>query len=268
MYIFYNGKIIDDTELKISRDNRAFMYGDGLFETIISRQHQINLEQYHKDRIMAGMEAMNLAYPEELTVDSIFRDITQLVKESGYQSARIRLQVWRRSGGLYTPENDVCEILATCAVFKPSQESVKEKVSFSKSVQLVKTNWSDFKTISATPYVQAGIEKTQRGLDDLIILDQNGHVSECTSSNLFWKKGDTYFTPSLKTGCIAGIMRKHIITQLNKYNIAIGEGEYLPQELLDAKEVFTTNVTGIQPVFSIDKQQYQKKLSIIPLLEL
>ncbi len=258
MYIFYNGDIVNGSDLNIGWDNRAFMYGDGLFETIISEHHQIKFESYHKERLQSGMEAMNLVFPIGITIDSIFKDIAQLVNKSEHQSVRIRLQVWRRSGGLYTPSKNECHVLATCVPYKIDQKLVKRKVSFSKTVRLIESKWSAYKTISAMPYIQAGIEKAQRGLDDLVLSDHQGHISECTSSNIFWKKGDTYYTPSLATGCIDGIMRRHIIDELTKNHIELKIGEYSKADLLGAEEVFSCNVTGVHPILSIDEHTYKK----------
>ncbi len=268
MYIFYNGDIINDSAINIEFDDRAFMYGDGLFETLIFEQGQIKFELYHKERLQSGMEAMNLVCPTGITIDSIFKNIDQLVNKSGHQSTRVRLQVWRSSGGLYTPLNNECNILATCAPYEIGQELIKRKVSFSKTVRLIESKWSAYKTISAMPYVQAGIEKTQRKLDDLILLDHQDHISECTSSNIFWKKGSTYYTPSLATGCIDGVMRKHIINTLEKNQTSIEIGEYHIDVLERATEVFTSNVTGTSPLLCIDDIQYSEKVSITPLLAL
>lgn len=268
MYIFYNGSVIDDTTLSMNHHNRAFSYGDGLFETIIYEKNQLKFEQFHKERLLAGMSAMSLVFAKKTTIDSIFSGLHQLVQKEGHQSARVRLQVWRTAGGLYTPKNSQSEVLAICTPLELNESLSKKIASFSSQVKLNATNWSAFKTISAMHYVQAGIEKQQRNLDELILLDHQGYISECTSSNIFWKTGDSYYTPSLKTGCISGIMRRHIINQLNEYPIELNVGEYLKEELLKAEEIFTCNVTGIHPITSIDEQQYTNTLSIIPLLEL
>ena len=268
MYIFYNGDILERSSLDIGLDNRAFMYGDGLFETIIIQEGLIKFEQYHKERLMAAMSAMNLVLDKNLTINSIFSSIGQLVQKEKQLSSRARLQVWRASGGLYTPQSSDCDVMATCIPYEPIEVSSKRKASFAQTVRLSKTNWSAFKTISAMPYIQAGMEKTQRKLDELILLDHQDHISECTSSNLFWKQKDTYFTPSLETGCIDGIMRRHVIHQLNTHDVKLEIGEFSKKELLQAEEVFSTNVTGIQTLLSIDEHQFNSTLSIIPLLEL
>ena len=65
--------------------------------------------------------------------------------------------------------------------------------------------------MSALPYVMAGIEKQNRGLDDLIILSTKDHVSECIASNIFWLRKGTIYTPSLRSGCIEGIRRAQLI---------------------------------------------------------
>jgi len=268
MYIFYNGEMLEKSSLKIDPDNRAFMYGDGVFETIIYQDDKLKYEQYHKERLLAAMRAMNFVFEDNLALGSVFSSIHLLAKKSNFTSAKVRLQVWRAYGGLYTPQSSRCHVMATCIPFESNNVSSKEKVSFSYTVKLSKTNWSAFKTLSSIPYIQAGMEKTQRKLDELILLDHDDHISEGTSSNIFWKRGDTYFTPSLETGCIDGIMRRHIIHQLDKSNFKLQIGEFTKNELLEADEVFSSNVTGVQSILSIDERQFSHNLSIKRLLEL
>ena len=268
MYIIYNDNIINESELNLILDNRAFMYGDGLFESIIYQDDELKFAQFHKDRLINGMDALSLTFPQGTTIDTIFDNIDKLVKKKGDESARIRLQVWRNAGGLYTPTRTSSNILATSIVFRKNPNPTKSNVSFSTSVTLSKTKWSAFKTLSAIPYIQAGLERNQRKLDDLILLDQHDHISECTSSNLFWKKENTYFTPCLDTGCIDGIMRRYIIEVLRQQQLDIQIGKYHTKELLEANEVFTTNVTGIQSITSIDGTKFSNDLSVIPLLGL
>jgi branched-chain amino acid aminotransferase/4-amino-4-deoxychorismate lyase len=268
MHIFYNGDIIDEADLDLGVNNRAFQYGDGLFETIICQSDQLSFEQYHKERLIAGMKALDLSFSNHLSIHDIFEGIHSLIKKVNYSSARVRLQVWRKTGGLYTPSDNEVEVIATCSAYPFTESTPKLNASFSKDVQLTPTPWSSYKTISALPYVQAALERERRGLDELILLDQLGNIAECSSSNVFWKKGNVYFTPSLKTGCIEGIMRRHVIKKLRSNNLTIQIGEYSQTTLHDAEEVFTTNVTGIHSILSIDECQYAHKLSIKPLLEL
>jgi branched-chain amino acid aminotransferase/4-amino-4-deoxychorismate lyase len=268
MYTFYNGDFIPDSQLSPDFDNRAFLYGDGLFETIIYQDHKIRFTSYHQERLTSGMQAMYLQFETGISMEMLFEKLHQLVQQSNLASARIRLQVWRSPGGLYTPQHHTCELMATCIALQPKQTPPKYQVSISKTVRLMASNWSAYKTISALPYIQAGIEKEQRRLDDLILLDREGHVSECCASNIFWKQGATYFTPSLDTGCIDGIMRRHIIDQLHKHHIEIHIGTFTSEALLQADEVFTSNVTGIHAIHNIDKRTFNKTLSIIPLLAL
>jgi len=268
MYIFYNGELIDDSELNMHQNNRAFQYGDGLFETMIYDHGDIKFTDLHQERLISGMNVLGYSLPEGITIDGIFDKLNDLVTLAGLTSARIRLQLWRKTGGLYTPTSNKVDILATCRAHEENNAMIKESVGISEVVQLTSTPWSRFKTTSAMAYIQAGIEKTARSLDELILLDQNGNISECTSSNLFWKIGESYYTPSLDTGCIDGILRKHIINTLQENSVKINIGKYPLEALEQASEVFTSNVTGTCPIRRIDSWSYNTNFSIRPLLAL
>ena len=71
------------------------------------------------------------------------------------------------------------------------------KISFSDKIKLHFSLFSPYKTLNSLPYVLAGIEKTERNLEDLILLDSQNNISESTSANIFWIKNDKIFTPNL-----------------------------------------------------------------------
>jgi len=106
------------------------------------------------------------------------------------------------------------------------------------------------------------MERDEKGFDDLILMDREGHVSECISSNVFWVKDNTYYTPSLRSGCIGGVMRNYIIDQLKESGVKLKKVMAKKHDLLNADAVFSTNVTGISVIRSIDNVTFS------PVLEL
>ena len=105
-------------------------------------------------------------------------------------------------------------------------------------------------------YVVAGIEKVERGFDEIILLDHNGHVSEALSSNLFWKIDQSFFTPPLSTGCIDGIMRNWLMSELKNKGFEVREELIHARDLLTAESIFTTNAMGIRYIMEFNKASY------------
>lgn len=233
--------------------NRAFQYGDALFETMILQNGSVRFLAEHFQRLTAGMHALDMILPTGFTIDSLQNSIFQLAQTCGFgNNARLRLHVWRKPGGLYTPDSQEVDFLLTAQPLVPPTISVKENVIFYEDVRLVHSAISGFKTGSALPYIMAGIARKKAGADDAILLDVYGHIAECVASNLFWLKDGTIFTPSLESGCVAGVMRKNSIFEMRQTSVPVHEGLFTKADLLNADAVFCCNVAGVQVIRSIN----------------
>lgn len=252
MILIYNGKELNETEFHVGCDNRAFTYGDGVFETIIASPHKISFLTDHITRLTKGINALGMIAPAEINLSAIEKFIQSLITKNQIEKeARIKILVWRKSEGLFTPSGNESEFIIT-ASSHTQPLPVKEKVLFYKDIRLVHSPVSRFKTLSSLPYVMAGIAKTTLQADDLILFDTEDHVAECLISNIFWIKDEKVFTPSIETGCKEGIMRKQILDYLNKSNIKWEEGKFRKEDLLQANLIFTSNVAGIIPLRKVE----------------
>ena len=228
-------------------NNRAFRYGDGLFETMRLEQGHIQWLASHWERLRGGMMLLELPLPARFTPEYLEDAAQELAESNGLgNSARLRLQVWRGGEGLYTPVASQTEfLLEATALTDAAVPVLKNRVFFAETVQLAASPLSPFKTVSALPYVLAGLERQRRGADELILGDNRGYVSEATASNLFWWQSGSLFTPSLASGCVAGVRREQILRRAAALQIPVAEGLYAKAELLTAEAAFTCNVLAI-----------------------
>lgn len=81
-------------------------------------------------------------------------------------------------------------------------------------------------------------------------------MSECLTANIFWLKEDILYTPSLTTGCIAGIGRKNILKLCAVESVSVAEGLFQLADLPAAEVVFTSNVTGLRAIQSIGQTKF------------
>ncbi|MTI33131.1 aminotransferase class IV [Xanthovirga aplysinae] len=260
MHIIYNLKVEQESDaMRLLANNRAFQYGDGLFETMILQDGTIRFLPWHLERLVQGMKVLKMEAEKVLDAISLQELVGELIvaNELKDKDCRIKLQVWRKSGGLYTPKSHGVEKLMTVKPFISPKSFVKEQVAFAESVQLNYSPFSRFKSCNALPYVLAGIEREERQLDDLILTDQQGFISECCSANIFWRVGDNWFTPSLETGCVDGIMRRAIIQKMKKNASHLLEVKAKKVDLMEANEVFCCNVTGIYPIREIEGREFE-----------
>ena len=257
MKVIYNSRTAEESDLGFFWSNRAYMYGDSLFETIFCPQGVPMRLDYHVDRLRKGMEILEMDAPLELSAVKLKDMIAQLKVQNRIEGdLRIRLQVVRKAGGYYTPKQNTCDYLLMAIPMKWIPFGLKPKASLAQSVHTVYQSFSFCKTGSSLTYVQAGLEMKRRSLDEIILTDALGNISEASAANIFWSKDNQLFTPSLETGCIKGVRRSWIIDKLLQSNAKVLEVKSQVDELLAADYLFTTNATGIHFVGSFDEKQF------------
>ncbi|SFT53445.1 branched-chain amino acid aminotransferase [Algoriphagus locisalis] len=237
--------------------NRAMNFGDGLFETMVWDLAEIRFFDKHLNRLKGGMQLLNLQ-EEDIHPDGILHF---LASNFPNQRMRVRWNVYRSGQGKYTPEtNEVIQTLQL-SEFNPASQ-IKKKAAFTQKIQLFPTSWSAYKTLNALPYILANQERKARGLDEILLLDSRGFISEASASNIFWVKAGIVYTPALSCSCINGISRQVILAHLDEKKIPYFLGEFAPSELAHADQVFVSNCTGISYLQCINQKEY----STVPLI--
>lgn len=243
MNLVYNSDVLPVDGWTLPPTDRAFQYGDGLFETIRYENNHIWFWPDHYDRLTQGMAALSLDLPTDFTSDILHQHLLDLLDRNGLSNgpARLKLQVWRQPGGLYTPTTGAAHWLLTAQTNQPFAVTRRASVGVFTEVRLSASPVSRFKTLNALPYVLAGLYKQRHGYDEVILLDSRGYVAECVASSLFWQHHGQWYTPSLDTGCIDGIVRRQLLR-----NWSVREGLFLPEDLTTAETIFCANVNGMQ----------------------
>ena len=231
--------------------NRAMNFGDGLFETMVFDRDHIRFLNHHLARLNHGMEILNL--------DANGTDIESLESflNRNYvgQKLRVRWNVFRSGSGKYTPQSSEIEQTLQISTFIPTPP-IKSTAFVSEKVKLFPNAWSGCKTLNCLPYVLANQERLEAEMDEVILLDHRGFLSEAGSANLFWRIGEEYFTPSLDCCCLNGVARKVILEELIKLELSIKVGDFLPEELQKADQVWVSNVSGISYLSKIGQKEY------------
>ncbi len=258
MIIYSNEQFVSDTAALFTVDNRAFQYGDGIFETMICKNNTINYFSDHFARLQKSMETMDLTN-DICSNETELKDlIFELIKRNEYGSdVRIKLMVHRNWGGLYAPESSTGVLTILTKEHVKNNLQSKEYVVFSDDVRNHYHKGSMYKLLSSGRYVLAGLEMKRRKAKDIIITDIDGNISECLQANIFWIKNNTVYTPGIETGCIDGIMRKQIQNYCAVNNIAFKTGFYNITELEKSDIIFAGNVAGLTPFAQIEKVTFK-----------
>tara|TARA_R110002126_G_scaffold291495_1_gene453175 strand:+ start:4950 stop:5783 length:834 start_codon:yes stop_codon:yes gene_type:complete len=256
--INFNGELLFEENIKLSTENRGFKYGDAIFETIKVTHHKIIFWEDHYFRLMASMRMLRMKIPMQFTLEFLEQEIlkTVAVKDKA-ASFRVRLNVYRKDGGLYTPRTNEIDYLIDV---KENTYSTKEtyKVDVFKDFYNYSGLLSTIKTNNRMLNTLASIYAKENDLDNCVLINEKKGVVEVTNANIFVIKGNTIKTPALTEGCIKGVLRQKVIEIIAKnldYNIE--ETSISPFEIQKADEVFITNaIIGIQPVTHYKKKKF------------
>ena len=253
MNINFNGNIFPSDQPIFNSQNRAFLYGDALFETIRMSEGKIPFLENHVNRLLQGLHFFKYKIPEKYTPNFFKKEI----KKIAAGNARIRVTVFRSAGGLYTPKNNRPQFLIETSPLLSPQFSLNKKglnIGIFDEVKLPCSPISNYKTCNSSPYILAGLNKQERNLDDVLLLNEKGRISEASSSNIFFIKKNKIITPSLFEGCIAGTMRKTILEIASEKNYIIQEKPIKLTILKNTEEIWLTNaISGIKWVAQIDQ---------------
>ncbi|MCR8558177.1 aminotransferase class IV [Mucilaginibacter sp. BJC16-A38] len=272
IFINFNGEILPaDTKL-LGIGNRAFKYGDGLFESMRLMKGQLKFPELHADRLQRGMKLLKIDGYSQMDIWFLKEKTADLARRNKIKHGRLRLTVYRDADGLYTPSHNK---MGYCLEIVPMDEPryfLNDKgLIMDLFTELPKpTNYlSNIKTCNSLIYVMAGIYKNQNKLDDVFLLNQAGNLCEASSSNIFiWYQKHLY-TPALSEGCVEGVMRQVVIDIAKNNNIPVTEAQISPDILYAADEVFLTNAgRGIQSVIGFGVRRYFNELSKILVDEL
>lgn len=271
----FNGKLIQSNQVNISPANRAFNYGDAIFETVKILNGKVVFWEDHYFRLMASMRMIRMRIPLEFTLEFLENEIIKTVESQKVNTKlRVRLTVFRKNGGFYTPETNEIDYLITVG-----QINIRAKESYQidlyKDFYINSGYLSTIKSTNKLINTLAGIYAQENDLDNCILLNERKGVAEVTNGNIFILKGKTIKTPGLTEGCLRGIMRKKILEILsNNEEFTIEETSITPFEIQKADEIFITNsIMGIQSVTKYRKKEFKtnfaKKLQAnLKILEL
>lgn len=231
--------------------NRGLAFGDGFFETLIFAENRLRLAPDHHARMQQAAAALYLKLPTALaTPEALEATLARLATANNLSAARLRLQLWRTGGGRYTPTTDTAEWLATAEAFVLDETPIR-KADFALETHSIHSPLSFCKGPQAWLYVRAAHERQLRGLDEIILCDAAGHVAEAGAAAIFWTKDGVLFTPSLASGCVAGVRRAQVLRAAQAAGTTCREGLFLKEQLLAADAAFTANVAAIRMVAQI-----------------
>tara|TARA_B000000475_G_scaffold268965_1_gene262260 strand:+ start:4160 stop:5056 length:897 start_codon:yes stop_codon:yes gene_type:complete len=255
--IYINGNFFHRNEAKISVMDSGFLLGDGVWEGIRLNNGKLLHFDKHIERLYNG--ARLLAIDIQLSKDEIEQAIMDTIKINGMKSdVHIRFIVSR--GLKKTPYQHPNATVGAPTVVIIPEYKIADKSVIDTGIKLALVNTiRDFRvqnphinSLSKHNCIAACIEAEKKGADEGLMMDPNGFISTCNSTNFFIIRSNEVWT-STGEYCLHGITRSTVIDLCREYNIPSYERNFKIEDVHTADEVFVTGTfAGIIPVVSVD----------------
>ncbi len=260
-WINFDGQLLRSDTPLFTAANRSFRYGDGLFETMMVRDGRLCLGSYHFDRLFSGMQF--LSFRGGFTRDALETQILELCQKNGNPPcSRVRMVVFRDDGT--GPIGPIPHYIIESWPL-PGEPALNDKglvIDVFPDGRKACDTLANLKSNNYLLYTLAILYAQKHALDDCLVLNSSDRLADSTIANLFYVSKGQFFTPPLSEGCVAGVMRRHLLHNIPRLGFPIIERSVTPEDLLNAEEVFLTNaIRGIRWVSSFRTAKFTNSLT-------
>lgn len=257
MKIYIDGKFYSERDAKISVFDHGFLYGDGVFEGIRAYHGRVFKLKEHVERLFYSAKAILLDIP--MTPEEVSRAVIATCRANKLRDCYIRLLVTRGIGTLgLNPRScknpSVIVIAGKIQIYPPELYARGMEIVTVPTVRNLHSAVNPaVKSLNYLNNILAKIEANNAGVEEAIMLNAEGFVSECTADNIFIVKNGELFTPPLSAGALYGITRQTVIELARLSGLKASEPNLTRYDLFNADECFITGTGAeIVPIIKID----------------
>ncbi len=250
-YVLHNDAICPAADLMLSPGQVGLLSGWGVFSTLRIAEGVPFAFERHWARMQRDATAMHVPLPHDS--EAVRRRLIDLIEANVVLNCTLRVAVVRNGGGMWGgPSNGrESDLIALTAESKHWGEGVT--LAIQENGRHAACPFAGTKILSWAMNL-TWLESAQcRGFDEVILLNERGEVAECTSANIFIANGNEVWTPPLASGCLPGITRELLLSEVRAAGIHVGEKSLTPRDLESAGEVFITSTTrDLLPVIHVE----------------
>jgi branched-chain amino acid aminotransferase len=205
-------------------------------------------------------DAATMHVPFPADPEYLHSRLMKLVEANDARNATLRVAIVRNKGGVFqTPNIDRdFDVVAFTTGLAEWGEGVK--LMYVENGRFAAARDRGTKVLSWSGNLYWYEEAHNRGFDEVILLNERGEVSECTSANLFATFGSEVYTPPLESGCLPGVTRATLLEDIRVPGIRVSEKTLMPKDLEEADEVFISSTTrNLLPVLEIEGKRLNRK---------
>jgi branched-chain amino acid aminotransferase len=255
--IFVGGQFVAEEDAKVSVFDHGLLYGDGVFEGIRVYNKNIFMLDAHLKRLFNGARVIRLDIP--MTPDELKEKVRETVRRNGITDGYVRLVVTRGKGDLGLSPSKCADpnIIIIASTIKIYPDEVYQHGLKLVTVSTRRSNPDalspQIKSLNYLNHILAHLEVLHAGVDEGLVLNDSGYITECVVDNFFIVIDGTVLTPPTNTGALNGITRQVVFQICGELGIPIREEQLSLVECYTSDECFLTGTAAeIAPVTYID----------------
>ncbi len=247
--VWRNGKVISADEARVSPFDHGVLVGDGVFETLNSYNSEPFAASRHYVRLQNSAGKLGLQVPDENDLLEAMREVMQA---NGLSKARIRITITGGISPLGSDRGTAEHTVLVAASLIPEYKEVGKVIT----VPFTRNEKSALAGVKSTSYgenvIALSLAKKQ-GADEAIFPNNSGMLCEGTGSNIFVVIDGELITPTLASGCLAGVTRSVVLDICDQLKIEVSEKDIPLDDLKKAEEAFLTgSLREVQGIASVD----------------
>lgn len=237
--------------------DRAIQYGDGVFTTIRIKDGELAFWSEHQRRLEQGLARLGIDFHEWDALGAC--SVKQAI---GHSDAVLKILISRGSGGRgYLPPSPAKANWIISLHPMPSHYALWRQQGISlhlSPIQLAKQPLlAGIKHLNRLEQVLIRQHAQRQGWLDALVCDTDGMLVESSVANVFWRIGNTWYTPELSYAGVDGIMRQHLMRILQKQGDSLYQVRCAPSCLAQATQLLLCNsLMGVVPVTDFAGHQY------------
>ena len=240
-YVLHNDDVVDSHAKDVCVGQTGLMNGWGVFSTLRVASGVLFAFERHWARMQHDARRLHVPFPHE--ADYLKSRLHKLIEANNAHNATLRVVIVRNHGGLFQgPGIDrQFDVIAFTTDLADWGDSVRLAVK--PHARHAQNEFAGAKIMSWAFNLTWYEEAHQRGFDEMLLLNERGEVSECTSANIFAAEGNRVWTTPLSSGCLPGITRELLLEEIHLGDISVSERTLMLKDLESADGVFITSST-------------------------
>lgn len=248
---YYDGIFAPPEQLKISIEDRGFLFGEGVYEMVLAYNGVLWGMEDHLDRLERSLALMEMEMP--MSRRQILDVTEQALAQVEGPAIGVYFQITRGTAPRSHSYNHIkgTKMMLIARVFDEHTEKMKSGYT---AITMPDLRWGhcDIKTVNLIPNTMAASQAERAGVDMAIFVRDN-MITEGASYNIYMVKNNEVYTAPLSNGLLPGVTRKHLTQLLPEIGLKLNEESFSLEQMYGADEVFASSTsTHPAPIVRID----------------